>query len=852
MVWILFPGITPAQNMMKGNWMKNWGGGSGLIENHVSLYPDGTLLQIGVFNSSSITFGTITLNLVGQTNLYAANITSSGTPVWVKQFIAPSAWDVNYLGSYVDMTGNLYFVGSYADTVMSVDGVELKDDDSNPKIFMSIFDRTGRLQSHINLLPADNTCSIYPTAITWAEDGSRFAVAGYFDGDSLYAGDITLKGASGLYHLFVMVFSLNGNPLWGATDEVIAVGQQPSSDITPSNLSFGVDGSLTVVGTYYGSPIRFDDDTFPEAQESNGIMVLRYNADGKYQWGLSSVPSTYENVYSPSAIQMTGDGGFYFTGKFGPGKLDLGDVPLESPGGSSFFLYRFRKNGTVAWVTTIETGEGEGLYKSGEMELFIKESDILTTPRGDVYLLGYFTGDTLDLPGDAFDLIKKSGHSSDQFVAYFGANGMFRWARSISSDLMAPPRGRVNYDGSIFLTEAANDTLVFGEDTLAVAEAGTMIYVLGLAADGHATFLQGISGSANANMSVFDFTVNRHNNLYVLGRFESEISLGGITLAPSYSENMFLANLSPNTFLEGKVQYNGTEPVTLGMVSLIRLGSSGPAPQADMVNIMPNGRFTIRDFVYGDYLLYALPDPDNYADYVGTYLGDTPLWFLADTVHAGADTLQNLTITLVATPGDLTGQGQLEGAIYRDTSGTNLKSMNLEGEPVKKVKVILIGVQKSTVEDNVIAWAYTDENGVYHFDNIPDGNYQIMVDIPGLPLDTTYSISVQGGTISGLDFLVTDTSITIAKSTSGIFLPTIPVEEIEVYPNPTMGPVILKSEGLKAAEVTVFNLRGQAVMQFRMTGPVTRLDLSSLPDGIYYLRAIERGKMGMAKIVVRH
>ncbi len=842
-----------AQGMMKGNWMKNWGG-EGLLENYIQVTGNGNILQTGVFNGSTFSMGPYTLNLEGQANLYAAMISPMGMPLWVKQFITYSSWDFQYLGSHVDALGYLYFVGSYADTTMTVDGALLRDDDSNTKVFLSIFDNGGKLLNLTNPLPPDNTAAIYPTCISWSPDGMRMAIGGYFEGDSLYAGDITLKGLPGNYKMFLFMFDRNGSPLWGVTNEVVMDQGEPSSDITPSRITFDMQGGVTVSGTFSGTDIVFGEDTIAGSQNASGVMLVHYDAEGKYIWSTGDAPGDYMNYMNFSQVLTTEDGGLLVSGVFGPGEISLGDVPLTSPNNSSYFLYRFSAQGTVMWSQMLNTSQGgqykeQGSTKASTLNMFTKDNDIALDANGDIYLVGYFNTDVLDFPGDEYDLTRHSSHDVDQFVARYGADGTFRWAKTIASNRYGPPKILINYDGSLFVCDFAPDTLFLDGDTLAPEANGSVTYVAGFAYDGTTIFKEAIYGDDGSYMEVMDFGMNSRNNLYVLGTFNGNIQLGRITLSPAYNNNLFLANLSPKTFLQGIVVDNAGNPVNPGMVSLIRLGRSGMAPQADVAYLQTTGTFIFRDFVYGNYLIYALPDADVYSDYVGTYLGDTPLWFEADTFSALSDTTRGYVIRLAQLNQDLTGEGVIEGAIYLDTTGTGTrKSFNLEGEPVKKVKVILIGVQKS--DDNIIAWAYTDEDGQYRFENVPDGNYTIMVDIPGLPLDTTYNVSVTGGIISGLDFLVTDTSITIAK-TSGIAWPLLPVETMEVWPNPTTGPVTLRATDMPGAEVSLFNLSGQILMTFRLDREEQHLDLSGLPNGIYYLKAYKGNRIGLARLIIQ-
>jgi len=126
-----------------------------------------------------------------------------------------------------------------------------------------------------------------------------------------------------------------------------------------------------------------------------------------------------------------------------------------------------------------------------------------------------------------------------------------------------------------------------------------------------------------------------------------------------------------------------------------------------------------------------------------------------------------------------------------------------------------------------------------------------MIDIPGLPMDSTYTISVKGDEISGLDFLVTPTEIQVT-SPSGISHPAAPVAEMKVWPSPTTGPVTLQTGEMIGGTLTLFNIKGASVKSFTIDKTLMTLDLSGLPDGVYYLRAVKEYRTGLARLIIRH
>ena len=62
--------------------------------------------------------------------------------------------------------------------------------------------------------------------------------------------------------------------------------------------------------------------------------------------------------------------------------------------------------------------------------------------------------------------------------------------------------------------------------------------------------------------------------------------------------------------------------------------------------------------------------------------------------------------------------------------------------------------------------------------------------------------------------------------------------DLIIHPNPTTGELIINNEQLSMnnAEYIIFNLTGQMVMQGKLQGETTTINVASLPSGMYYLR----------------
>lgn len=71
---------------------------------------------------------------------------------------------------------------------------------------------------------------------------------------------------------------------------------------------------------------------------------------------------------------------------------------------------------------------------------------------------------------------------------------------------------------------------------------------------------------------------------------------------------------------------------------------------------------------------------------------------------------------------------------------------------------------------------------------------------------------------------------------------------IQVYPNPTMGEVIIEAEGL--SHIQIVNLQGQTVYNTNVVDEQIHIDLSQMAKGIYLMHIEAKGRQVVRKIVV--
>lgn len=198
-------------------------------------------------------------------------------------------------------------------------------------------------------------------------------------------------------------------------------------------------------------------------------------------------------------------------------------------------------------------------------------------------------------------------------------------------------------------------------------------------------------------------------------------------------------------------------------------------------------------------------------------------------------TFEDITLSEVAKLSADDGSGQLSGNIsYSD----DVAAKGTLSRPSRKTAVILVkkAASKGTQEGNVVAYLDTDDEGNFVFENVPDGEYGLIIDLPGLPMNGNYEIVVVGNiVVSGLDFEVNDQGI---NPTGTVGVESLEMEQLIIFPNPGNGMIHIMIQTSGDYLVQVFNSVGQMVetrSYFSVSGLIN-LDLSALDSGMYLIK----------------
>lgn len=244
----------------------------------------------------------------------------------------------------------------------------------------------------------------------------------------------------------------------------------------------------------------------------------------------------------------------------------------------------------------------------------------------------------------------------------------------------------------------------------------------------------------------------------------------------------------------------------------------------DSVQIDTNGFYFFSQLANGVYLVKAelTENSPGYGQYLPTYHLSSPFWEIADPI-----VLPNwlpVTNDIWMIPGQpLQGPGGIGGAVV-DPAGIlaeeHFDSRNVEG--IGGIVVILRNANGDILQHRI-----TDENGLYHFDNLPLGTYQVSYDITG------YTSPVIWVTLTAEESDVNNVVLPVSLTTGN---EEVVVSELTLYPNPGTDFVQIPvpyTDG--TVQIAFADLQGRMVYNQKTTVSTNgiRADVADLAPGLY-------------------
>lgn len=376
----------PSGNVL---WANRAGGIDPDRANCVLADANGNVFMAGLFFSSTITFGTITLTNAGYIDMFIVKYDASGNVLWAKSEGGANEERINSLST--DAIGNVYATGTFDSNSLTIGTTTLYSFNTQ-NTFITKYDLAGNV-----IWAKSSVCqsSAFATSVTTDGSGNEI-ICGIFDGFSgpnITFGTTTLTNV-GSYDIFIVKYDSSGNVLWAKLQGGIG-------DDRGLSISSDSNGNIVMTGLFSSPSITFGTTTLTNSGNSD-IFIVKYDSSGNVLWA-KKTGSTQEDIgYS---ISTNSSGNIYLAGTFKSPIITFGASILTNAGNKDIFIAEYDSNGSVLWA--------DGIGSSNE-DLC---QNVCTDGIGNVYMVGKFSSPTIFFSPIALTNLG----SEDIFIAKFDA-----------------------------------------------------------------------------------------------------------------------------------------------------------------------------------------------------------------------------------------------------------------------------------------------------------------------------------------------------------------------------------------------------------------------------------------------
>jgi hypothetical protein len=521
-------------------------------------------------------------------------------------------------------------------------------------------------------------------------------------------------------------------------------------------------------------------------------------------WGKALATDNQGNVYASGMFQGTID--------FDPG---AGVTNLSSGGGRNMFIQKLNPAGDLLWAKVFPSGSSFNV------------TSITTDYQDNVIIAGYFNGHTSFPTIDSVSTISNQSAQSDAFIVKMNAAGQFLWARSFGSPNDIGMEGdqitgiKTDNSGNIYSTGYYYGTADFdpGPATanLTNSSGNSDIFIQKLSPQGNYVWAKRVGGSGYDQATSLEVY---QNTVLITGWFQLAVDFnpGPTTnqlIAGGLSTDMFLLFLTTDgdftrvKHFDGPYTNKGVDVATTTTGEIYLTGT-----YSDTLDLDPGtGAFLIFSDIASLFVLKLTP--------TGDFIWGKGFSNAGFKYSTALDVLQQ--------------KGVVISGMFTDTVDFDPGNGTSNLEAIGEADVFLL---------------YLDENGNYvwagSFGNTSPYYNDLVYDVA---TDNTGSIYSTGWYIETVDF---DCGLALEERTSvlydDIFILKMHADllsvnghslpDFKLYPNPGSQQLSISAANLDNCRITICNSLGMVVLEKKLSGTESQLDIQSLSPGRYVVKLI--------------
>ncbi len=392
-------------------------GGSDQVEG-MAIDRDGNILTTGIYQSTNMSFGGLTLISGRATNspfdefdgnFFLIKQDPLGHALWAVQ----STTDISIgSGCATDPSGNIFVTGYYETPTFNLAGSVLTNNGQGD-IFLAKLDPAGNL---LWLRQAGGSGEDVVWSIAANSTGEVFIGGALLSSNAVF-GASALTATNGNRNAFLAKYDGSGNVLWAR--EILG------SELDSQVVAAGTNGDCRIVCDFTGT-VTIGGQSLTNPVSGAGSFIASFDSSGTLVWAkqVGSGAGTAE-----SALAVDSRGNSFVTGFFGAPQISFNGIILTNSGGFNLFLAKYDGGGNVLWA--VASYATNAYYGSGPVRVALDAT-------GNCYLSGALEAAKFDF-GNGWILTNSLGIEDSflnhkfGYVAKFSPNGIPLWAKAIRS-----------------------------------------------------------------------------------------------------------------------------------------------------------------------------------------------------------------------------------------------------------------------------------------------------------------------------------------------------------------------------------------------------------------------------------
>ena len=355
-------------------WVKGMGGSGDDYVYALATDQDDNVFVTGLFASSTISFGTISLNKVNSnsiSDMFLAKYDAQGNTTWARAGNGTSASNIG-TGVCTDADGNVYVGGRYSSATLNFGATVITNTNApGEDAFIVKYNASGT-DLWANTVGGSANDAAY--AIASDQDGHVF-LTGFFLSEDLTIGNTVLSYIPNANtDIFLAKYKNDGSVLWAksanglAQDHVFSVAADKNGDVF-------------ITGFSHSDPLIFSSSVKLNTEVgSNEVFLAKYNSSGNPLWVKSAKGAS--NEFGNSLV-IDSTGNIYLTGYFEFAPTTFGNITLPSQGEENAYLAIYNTHGKLLLANALGNAREIGY-------------SIALDHRGSVYVGGGFLSSTVD------------------------------------------------------------------------------------------------------------------------------------------------------------------------------------------------------------------------------------------------------------------------------------------------------------------------------------------------------------------------------------------------------------------------------------------------------------------------